>query len=180
MAGVTCIGCGAHVTVRGLLKCPICQIPMKPIIGDYQARSEAQAIEAPPRQPPIPKVKVAHVMSLMDWFAAITVSALAVLICLIVYRVIVPSESQLQDRAVSSALYQCQKHIHSLATFGGSDMPPPTANNGANDEFYFAWPRGSFEFANAFGGREKMSASCLGTVSTGEIKQLTLNAKDIL
>ena len=180
MVGVTCTGCGAYVTVRGLVKCPICRIPMKPIIGDYQARPEVPPTAPMPLPIVPPPIKVAHVMSLTDWVAVITIPAIVILIFLIAYRVIVPSESQLQDRAINSVLYQCQKYIYSLALYGGSDMPPYTQNHGRKDEFYFAWPRGSFEFANAFGGREKMSASCTGTISTGEIKHLTLNAKDIL
>jgi hypothetical protein len=119
-------------------------------------------------------------LSAKDWLAIIALSALVILIGLIVYRVAVPSESQLHDRAVSAALYKCQRAIQSIAQYGGADMPPYTRNYGKGDEFYFAWPRGSFEFANAFGAREKMSASCNGILSTGEIKNLTVNGKDFL
>lgn len=133
---------------------------------------------APP--PQIVQVKASYVMTGKDWFATITLSAIAVLVCLIIYRVIVPSDAKVRDRAVSAALFGCQKAIKSTAQYGDAEMPPYAKNHGSGDEFYFAWPKGSFEFANGFGSREKMSASCIGAISTGEIKQLTVNSKDIL
>jgi hypothetical protein len=184
MTGVTCTGCGAHVTVRGLTQCPICRIPMRPILDE---RIKVASL-APPRfddpikstAPASPRPRTAYRLGAKDWFAIITLSVLAVLIGLIVYGVVVPSESKLRDRAVSSALYRCQLAIQSIARYGASDIPPFTKNYGKGDEFYFAWPRGSFEFSNAFGAREKMSASCNGILSTGEINSLTVNGKDLL
>lgn len=123
---------------------------------------------------------VAYVLSAKDWFTIIILSTIAVLIVLNIYRVAVPSESKIRDRAVSAALYQCQRAIQLTAQYGDADRPPYTKNYGRADEFYFAWPRGSFEFTNGFGAREKMSASCNGVLSTGEIKSLTVNSNDIL
>lgn len=172
MAGITCTGCGAHVTVRGLTKCPICRIPMSPI-------SDARVKVLAPTPSP-PRERAAYATTAKDWFTIITLSAIAILIVLIIYRVAIPSDSQIRDRAVSAALYQCQRAIHLTAQYGNADMPPYVKNYGRDDEFYFAWPRGSFEFANGFGAREKMSASCNGILSTNEIKSLTVNGKDIL
>lgn len=180
-AGVTCTGCGAHVTVRGLDQCPICRIPIAPIVD---ARITPNA-PPPTPSPSLPlragKVKmVSAPMSGKDWFAIITISVIVIFVCLIIYRVIVPSSEKLHDRAVGAALLNCQQTIKLTAQYGDAETPPYAKNYGKGDEFYFAWPRGSFEFTNGFGAREKMSASCIGVISTGEIKQLTINAKDIM
>jgi hypothetical protein len=190
MAGVTCTGCGAHVTVRGLTKCPICGIPMEPILDERIKTAtrpapvrESVRVMPPPTVLAAPSPARPHGASLLgakEWFAIIVLSAIAILVGLIAYRVAVPSESKLRDRAVSAALYQCQRAIQMTAQYGGADLPPYAKNNGGKDEFYFTWPRGSFEFSNGFGAREKMSASCTGDLTTGEIKHLTVNAKDII
>jgi hypothetical protein len=160
---------------------------MRPVLDD---RIKSAAPNPAPRTPPSPAIaaswpappgaQVAHVFSAKDWFAIIVLSAIAILIGLIIYKVAAPSESKTRDQAVSTALYQCQRAIHSTAQYGGADTPPFAKNYGKGDEFYFAWPRGSFEFANGFGAHEKMSASCNGILSTGEIKGLTVNGKNIL
>jgi len=106
--------------------------------------------------------------------------AIALLVGLIAYRVVVPSDEKLRAQKVSAALLQCQQRIASLAEYGDAEMPPYAKNYGKGDEFYFAWQRGSFHFRNGFGAPVKMSASCIGDLSTGEIKQLTVNSKSIL
>jgi hypothetical protein len=168
MAGITCTGCGAHVTVRGLTKCPICRIPMKPVL-DSRIKTAAPS-KSPVTTSPSPK----------GWLAIIAFSVIAILIGLIGYRVAVPSESKLNDEAVSAALYQCQRAIQLTAQYGDSELPPYVKNYGTKGEFYFAWPRGSFKFSNGFGAKMPMSASCIGSLVTGEIKSLTINAKDVL
>jgi len=110
----------------------------------------------------------------------VTISAIVVFVLLIVYRLVVPSESKLHDRAVSAALLACQQRIAGLADYGGAETPPYAKNHGKGDEFYFAWQRGSFHFRNGFGAEVPMSASCTGVVSTGEIQHLTLNGKNVL
>ena len=91
-----------------------------------------------------------------------------------------PSAEKLRDRALADALVACQYAIKATAAYGGADLPPPVKNYGTSaDEFYFAWQRGSFEFPNAFGAKEKMSASCTGKLSTLEIQSLTINGRDI-
>ena len=106
--------------------------------------------------------------------------AVIVPVGLIVYRVVVPSESQMHDRQVSAALLACQQRIAALAEFGGAEIPPYTKNWGKGDEFYFAWQTGSFHFKNGVGASLPMSASCTGVVSTGSIEHLTLDSKDII
>ena len=59
-------------------------------------------------------------------------------------------------------------------------MPPYSKNWGKGDEFYFAWPTGSFYFKNGFGASVPMSASSIGRISTEQVEQLTLNGKTIV
>ncbi|WP_314439442.1 hypothetical protein [Massilia timonae] len=110
----------------------------------------------------------------------LALGAIVILAGLIVYRVAVPSESQVHDRKVSAALLACQKRIVGLVELGGAEMPPYSKNWAKGDEFHFAWPTGSFHFKNGFGAAVPMSASCTGRISTGQIEQLTLNGKTIL
>lgn len=110
----------------------------------------------------------------------VTVSAIVVFVLLIVYRVAVPSESKLRERAVAAALFACQQRIHALADYGDADMPPYTKNWGKGDEFYFAWGSGTFHFKNGFGASVPMSASCTGKVPTQTIEHLTINGKDVI
>lgn len=91
----------------------------------------------------------------------------------------VPSESQVHDRKVNTGLLACQQRIAGLAEFGAAEMPPHTKNWGKGDEFYFAWPTGSFHFENGLGASVPMSASCVGFVTTSEIRHLTVNGRDI-
>jgi hypothetical protein len=106
----------------------------------------------------------------------------AILACLgmIGSRIISPSPEQIQDRKVAAALLACQKQIIAHSKFGDAEQPPFSQNHGSGNEFYFAWPTGSFHFKNGFGASVKMSASCIGDLSTGEIKALTLNGEDVL
>ncbi len=119
-------------------------------------------------------------MSVRDFLTWAVLVAIALLIALIAYRVVVPSQDTLHARKVSAALLQCQQRIAGLAEYGDAETPPYTKNYGTKGEFYFAWQRGSFHFKNVYGAPEKMSASCIGDLETGEIKQLTVNAKTIL
>ena len=180
-AGVTCSGCGAHVTVRGLDQCPICRIPIAPIVDARISRKAPSSTTNPSLPLWIGRVKMASApVSGKNWFAAIMLSIIIISVCLIIYRMIVPSSEKLHEIAVGEALINCQKTIKLTAKYGSADSPPYAKNYGKGDEYYFAWPRGSFEFTNGFGAREKMSASCIGKISTGEIKHLTINAKDII
>lgn len=181
MTGIDCAKCGAHVTVRGLRWCPICRAPMKPLPSNAEiAHAAAKPIHAAHIRPvPEPRKSPArYKYTVRDWIAIICVPAILICIGLIAYRAFVPSDSQRHDRAISEALQLCQRAITSIAEYGAADTPPYTQNYGKQDEFYFAWPKGSFEFTNGFGARVKMSASCIGKVSTGEITSLTVNGKD--
>jgi hypothetical protein len=110
---------------------------------------------------------------------------LAALVCcipivgFIAYRLVVPSADQVHARQVQRALLACQQAIQAQARFGGAEMPPYTRNHGSGNEFYFAWPTGSFTFVNGFGAAETMSASCIGDVDTSTITQLTINGHTI-
>ncbi len=115
-----------------------------------------------------------------DFLTWAVLASVALLIALIAYRAVVPSEETLHARKVSAALLQCQQRILDQATYGDAETPPYVPNFGSKGEFYFAWQRGSFHFKNAYGVPEKMSASCIGDLETGEIKQLTVNTKTIL
>ena len=119
-------------------------------------------------------------MSIRDTLTWAALGSIALLIALIAYRVVVPSEETLHARKVSAALFQCQQLILGQATYGDAETPPYAPNYGKKGEFYFAWQRGSFHFKNGYGAPEKMSASCTGDLSTGEITHLTVNAKTII
>lgn len=101
--------------------------------------------------------------------------AFLLMVGILVYQVAFPSKGELQERKMLKALASCQHRIAGLAQYGDAEMPPFTKNYGKGDEFYFAWPRGSFHFKNGFGASLPMSASCIGIISTGKIKQLTIN-----
>lgn len=114
-----------------------------------------------------------------EWFAFGALAAIVTLVGLIVYRVAVPSDSQVHDRAVSAALLACQQRIAGLAEFGGAEIPPDSKNWGKGDEFHLAWPTGSFHFKNGSGASAPMSASCIGCVPTSEIQQMKVNNRTI-
>lgn len=185
MAGVTCAGCSTHITVRGLDTCPICQAPVTPIPDDRlkplnPVRAAATPAPTPATQPAA-TVK-APGMGGSEIVGAIVIAIVVVVVASIAWAMRSPPQDNTRNQAISKALVACQYAIHSTAQFGGADMPPYTKNyaRSQDDEFYFAWGPGSFEFPNAFGARVKMSASCIGKLSTGEIKYLTINGKDIL
>ena len=119
-------------------------------------------------------------MTMRDFLTWAMLGSIALLVALIAYRVVVPSEETLHARKVSAALLQCQQRILGLAEYGDAETPPYVPNYGTKGEFYFAWQRGSFHFKNGYGAPEKMSASCTGDLSTGEITHLTVNAKTII
>lgn len=77
----------------------------------------------------------------------------------------------------SLALVRCQDAILARAEFGDVERPPPVRNHGRGDEFYFAWPSGSFHFVNGFGAKVPMSASCIGSRSRRAITSLTINGQ---
>jgi hypothetical protein len=148
---------------------------MEPIVDTRPGvRQQASAITPPT------KTAAAPIFGPKEWFSAVVVGAIVSLLALIAYRVVVPSDDEVSHRKVMAALARCQQAIQSTAQYGGADTPPYVKNYGKGDEFYFAWPAGSFEFSNGFGARVKMSASCIGDIPTGEIKSLTINGKDIL
>jgi len=98
----------------------------------------------------------------------------------ILCRVEAPGESSVHGHKVPAGLAADQQRIARLAEHGAAEMAPYSKNRADSDEFYFAWQRGSFHFKNGFNASVPMSASCTGVVSTGEIKHLTLNSKDII
>lgn len=166
MASIQCPRCKAHITVPGLINCPRCQTFMDPpFLREHQAQVTAAAR---------PKISL---LGPREWLGFAALAAIVLFVGLMVYRAVVPSASQLHDRAVASALLACQQRIAGLAEFGGAEMPPYSKNWGKGDEFYFAWQRGTFHFKNGFGASVPMSASCIGSVSTGKIQQLTVNGK---
>lgn len=172
MASIQCSGCKAHITVPGLINCPRCQTFLDPPFLRERAAADAKAAAraAAARQLLGPK----------EWLGLAVLAAVIVGMLSIGYRVLQPSESQAQDRKVMSALFACQQRITGLAEYGEADTPPYSKNFGKGDEFYFAWQRGSFHFKNGFGASVPMSASCIGSVSTGEIQHLTVNGKDVI
>jgi hypothetical protein len=163
-----CKACNVYLPA-GFVDCPVCENPI-----DGSPRKTVKTSPAVPVV--IPKVKLGW----REWLGLAGIGMFILFIGVAVYRNIVPSESQIHDKQVGKVRLKCQTAIQSLAKFGGSDTPPYVANVGNGDTFRFVWPRGSFEFTNGFGAREKMSATCAGVISTGEIKTLTVNGKEIL
>jgi hypothetical protein len=171
MASIQCSGCKAHITVPGLINCPRCQTFLDPPFLRERAAADAKAA-----------VRAAAARQLLgpkEWLGLAVLAAVIVGMLSIGYRVLQPSESQVHDRNVMSALLACQQRITGMAEYGEAETPPYSKNFGKGDEFYFAWQRGSFHFKNGFGASVPMSASCIGSVSTGEIQQLTVNGKII-
>lgn len=167
MAATKCTGCGAHIAVRGLSSCPKCSAPIA-ALADERVRGNSVPVSGQ-----ISTGRI-YILPIVGMVAAIS------LLALFGWRIMNPSEEKLRARAISVALANCQTAIASTAKFGNSDTPPAAKNYGStDDEFYFAWPRGSFEFSNAFGGRVKMSASCTGKLTPFEIQHLTINGADI-
>ena len=160
---IQCKACNVPLPA-GLIDCPVCENPV-----DGSPRKIGKAPIAVPK----------GVLGWREWLGLICIGAIVVFIGLIVYRKMVPSDAQVYDQQVRNVRLKCQTTIASLAKFGGSDTPPYVVNVGNGDAFRFVWPRGSFEFTNGFGAREKMSATCSGVISTGEIKTLTINDKQV-
>lgn len=178
MPAVQCPGCKAHISIPSLHDCPRCKAPLPSPLLSKPMPASPQTIYAPgpafltTGSEPQPTKKALVILGLG-----------AILLCagLLIYNVVFPSAEKLRQTAISKALTGCQFAIKSLAQYGDADMPPyvPNQARSEDDEYYFAWPRGSFEFTNGFGAKEKMSASCIGKLSTGEIAQLTLNGQTI-
>lgn len=176
MRAIQCLGCNAHLAIPGARKCPRCgaaipAVEITPAIRPAPAPAQSATLAAGAPQ------SVAG--PLLGMLAALVIFGF---IALIAYRVAVPSHEKIREQALSKALVACQFAIQSTAQYGGADMPPYVPNHAGaeNDEFYFAWPTGSFEFTNGFGAKVRMSASCIGTLSTGKITALTINGKDVI
>lgn len=190
MPAIQCPGCKAHISVPGLIDCPLCQTFLDPpFLRSYQKPvAPIEILTAPPDKKVLQAQYAAaqaaprtgYKWTGRDWFNVFCISAIVVFSGLIVYRLAIPSDDELQKRKVGAALFACQQRIVGLAEYGGADTPPYVKNYGRGDEFYFAWGLGSFHFNNGFGAPLPMSASCIGQLSTGEIRQMTLNGKDIL
>lgn len=178
MAGVKCAGCGTHITVRGLSACPICKAPVEPIADSRLGgvtKGNVSKGKTTASHPSTTRLSLGH------WVGLVCIFGIVVSIAVIIWSIANPSPEKLRKRALADALVKCQYAIKGTAAHGGAELPPYAKNYGTlADEFYFAWPRGSFEFQNGFGGKELMSASCIGVLSTGTITQLTINGKDIL
>jgi len=172
MAAVECPGCKANITVPDLINCPLCQTHLNPPFLRELREKEARVSRA--------AANAQRIQSAKQWLILAVFGVVIALAGYLVYSVAVPSEGQLQARKVSAALLACQQRIAGLAEYGEAETPPYVKNFGKGDEFYFAWQRGSFHFKNGFGASVPMSASCIGSVSTGEIQQLTVNGKTIL
>ena len=164
MSAIQCKACGTHLPGKWSRPCPKCK---KPLQIDTPSAPESSSQNASSKSSGL--------------VAATTVGAILVLGAAILYKMLSPpSAEELRSRAVMSALTKCQFTIKSTAQYGDAETPPYTANYGSGDEFYFAWPRGSFHFTNGFGAKLPMSASCIGSISAGEIKGLTINGKDMM
>ena len=169
MASIQCPGCKAHISVPGLIDCPRCQTFLDPPWLREHHAAQKRSVMRP-----------GSIYTYRDWFNLTLLGALVCLIVFIGYLAVSPSKGKTKSQKISAALFQCQQRILGLAEYGDAEMPPYVKNYGKGDEFYFAWPSGTFHFKNGFGSPVRMSASCIGDVSTGEIKQLTLNGKEIL
>lgn len=179
MPAVQCPGCKAYISVPGLYDCPLCKGPLPTPFLDKKKAVVPQSVYST-----APSFTASKLTSTSAKNALVLAGAGALVLCIgaIIYSVVFPSAAKQRQAAVGKALVGCQYAIKSTAQYGNADMPPYVPNHARSqdDEFYFAWPRGSFEFTNGFGAREKMSASCTGTLSTGEIKSLTVNGKDVI
>lgn len=171
MAAIQCPGCKAQLSVKGLVNCPLCQTYLNPPHHQAEARAAARETRAILGRSFAAKVKDAAA-----WFAIV---AMGVVVLGIAASILSPSTEKTQHSRMIDALARCQHAIQATAQYGDAEMPPYVPNYGRADEFYFAWPPGSFHFTNGFGARVKMSASCIGRISTGEIQHLTINGKDI-
>jgi hypothetical protein len=78
------------------------------------------------------------VLGLKEWLGLFAIAALTVMAALTVYRLAVPSESQVHDRQVSSALRECQHRILEQSEYSGAEVPPYSKNHSrGSNEFYF-------------------------------------------
>lgn len=164
MPAIQCPGCRAHLSVRGLVNCPRCQAYLNPPHHQVAQTTPNRSAGTSPT----------------TVFSFLALAAIVAGIVALAFSVVSPSAERVKGRLVTAALTQCQNAIRSAAQYGDAELPPYTANHGKDDEFYFAWPSGSFIFTNGFGGKVKMSASCTGSISNGKIEHLTLNGKDII
>lgn len=177
MAAVKCAGCGTFISARGLENCPKCRAPIAPI-PDSRLPESPNTRKIPRANHAPGQAAVSNVGAIIG---GICVLGIVISIGVIGWGITNPSTEKIRKRALAEALVQCQEAIKSTAAYGGADMPPYAKNYGsADDEFYFAWPRGSFEFTNSFGGKELMSASCTGILSTRTITHLTVNSRDVI
>jgi hypothetical protein len=159
---VQCPSCKAHLAISAAAACPRCHTEL-------------------PRGTPQNLTTKSHTapQATAIGIAPIAVTGAVVVALFLGYYMLAASPARHEQHQVSQALLTCQQAIRAQARYDGSDTPPYTRNYGSAGEFYFAWPTGSFYFTNQYGARETMSASCIGDLATGTIKQLTLNGQTI-
>ena len=166
MTAIQCPSCKAYISVAKATNCPRCQTALSQVSVNHSNKAPM----TPARN---------GALTARDWLNIGLIAALLVMMAIVAVGLFLPSESKIHNQKVSTALLACQQRLSKYAKYGESETPPYVENHGGGDEFYFAWPTGSFHFKNGFGTSIPMSASCIGTLSTGEIKQVTLNGKDI-
>lgn len=106
---------------------------------------------------------------------------LALLACGLVIEGLKFSEPAVTDRKtelVAAALATCQKRIAASGKYDSVPVPPPAKNYGTPGNFYFVWPKGSFQVMNDEGTQLPASATCRGHLDTGLITELSLNGKE--
>lgn len=176
MAAIKCRKCNTYISVRGIAKCPKCQTEF--------ATEDTTKIEAKVagRTPLAGATQTGNHSSSPVWLGFVVLGGIVISAAAIITSLLSSSPEKQRKELIGLALVKCQYAVQSTAKFGGGDLPPYVKNNSRDmdDEFNFGWPRGSFYFTNGFGAREAMSASCTGTLSTGKIMNLTINAKDML
>ena len=169
MAAHKCAGCGTFLTGKYLTTCPRCGTAFNP--ADRYKKTQATLPAS------IPSASISS-RSSSESIGRIIIVSVTVVAAVAIYANWSPSTNRQQAIDISSSLRVCQDAILSQAKFGDSETPPAVPNHGSGDEFYFAWPHGSFHFKNGFNASVKMSASCIGKISTGQITSLTVNGQD--
>ena len=83
----------------------------------------------------------------------------------------------------NKALAACKRAITEAIGASRSVTIPDSQNYNSGtvdpDEFYFAWPHGSFKIETNSGVRD-MSASCTGSLGNSKIDHVTINGRDII
>jgi hypothetical protein len=178
MATIQCPGCNAHLSVKGLVNCPLCQTYLNP--PHHRTITPATHGTRPVHLDAQTAPRLSTTFGWAEWLGAATLAGIAAMVVVLIYTATFPSAEKIRDRQVSAALAQCQHAIRAHAQYGEAETPPYVPNHGRDDEFHFAWAPGAFHFTNGFGAKVRMSASCNGNVSSGKIQSLTLTGKDLL